>query len=130
MSDELMISYADHEKEVAMIIAITRVETLQAVSNESFESHRAEDKIHFDRIYDTLEDISVKMGEIPTKIVSHGEAIKTDTLAISRKEFNSITSFKVFETKVTYIIIGVTLAGSFLGVLLNWLVQASRLVTS
>ena len=129
MSDEKMITQGEHQKELAIMVAITRVETLQVVANKAFDSHKDEDRIHFDRIYDTLEDIAKKMGEIPATIINHGEQMQENTLAKARKEFNPITEFKIFQTKVTSIIVGVTIAGSLLGVALNWLVQTSKLIS-
>jgi len=119
----------EHDNEVKMIVAITRVETLQAVANDSFDAHRAEDRVHFDRLYDSIEAIEKGIGQIPAMIMKHGEEIKKDALEDARQEFNPITDFKVFQTKVTSIIVGVTIAGSLLGVGLNWLVQASKLIS-
>jgi len=128
MSDKQLMTQEEHDKEMKMVVAITRVETLQAVANESFDAHRAEDRVHFDRLYDSIEAIEKGIGQIPTMIMKHGDEIKKDTLDEARQEFNPITEFKVFQTKVTSIIVGVTIAGTLLGTLLNWVVQAGKLV--
>lgn len=126
---EKTMTQSEHEKELTIMMAITRVETLQVVANKAFESHKDEDRVHFDRIYDTLEQIASSMAKITTSIITHGEQIQEATLAKARKEFNPITEFKIFQTKVTYIIVGVTIAGTFLGAVLNWLVQGSKLIS-
>jgi len=76
-------------------VSLAKIETLQAVSNKEFEDHKKEDRIHFDRIYDTLEDYVVTMSE-------------------------NTTALKVFETKVLAWVTGISVAGIALSSVINW----------
>lgn len=128
MSEDEYMTRDEYEQELAIMVALTRVETKQEIANKAFETHSKEDRVHFDRLYDSTEEILAKLAEIPASSLRRAEEIKDALMEESRKEFTTITAFKVFETKVTYIIIGVTVAGTILGSALDWLLQSGKLL--
>jgi len=77
-----------------ILVSLAKIETLQDVSNSEFMAHKAEDKIHFDRIYDTLEENVLTMGD------NH-------------------TALKVFETRVLAWVAGISVAGVAISAAVN-----------
>jgi len=75
-------------------VSLAKIETLQAVSNKEFEDHKREDKVHFDRIYDTLEEYAIKMSD-------------------------NTSALKVFETKVLAWVAGISVTGIAISAAIN-----------
>lgn len=113
--------------EVDLLIAVAEVRTLQKMALESFNDHVRDDDKHFQRLYDNDEKIIEDIAKIPNSMVTCSEKIKTDILSIARHEFTSITAFKVFRTQIIYGMLGASAAGSLLSVVLNILVNSSKL---
>jgi len=77
-----------------LLVELAKIQTLQKVSNKEFEDHKKEDKVHFDRIYDTLEEYVVKMSD-------------------------NTSALRVFETKVLAWVAGISTAGVAISAIVN-----------
>jgi len=83
-----------HDDLTKIHVSLAKIETLQKVGNKEFEDHKAEDTIHFDRIYDKLEEYVITMSE-------------------------NTSALKVFETKVLAWVAGISVAGVAISAALN-----------
>jgi hypothetical protein len=119
----------EYEHNMKVLTALARVETLQKVANSEFMEHKAEDRIHFDRLYDSIEVIEKSIAGVPGLILKHSKTTKIDTMVDARKEFTPITDFKVFQTKVLYAVTGAITAGSLLGTVLSIFLAGSKLIS-
>lgn len=98
-------SYTQHEHEV--LVAIARVETLQCVYDEAFKDHTKDNEEHFERLYDADKKILDEITEIPGKMTQCSEKIKTETLAVARREFVSNAALETYKGDVKESISGV-----------------------
>jgi hypothetical protein len=94
----------EYEHNIKVLTSITEIKTLQKVSNKEFMDHKKEDKVHFDRLYDSIEDL---------------------VAAVALNASNA----KVFQTKVLYAVMGAITLGTTIGTLLNIFITGSKLVS-
>lgn len=100
----LTMSPDEYDHNIKVLTAIAKIQTLQEVANSEFMSHKAEDRSHFDRIYDSLEDLVASVS-------------------------GNATNFKVFQTKVLYAVMGAITLGTVLGTVLNIFLTGSKLIS-
>ena len=50
---KLTMTPDEYEHNIKVLTSITEIRTLQKVANSEFMAHKDEDKVHFDRIYDS-----------------------------------------------------------------------------
>lgn len=94
----------EYEHNIKVLTDLAKIHTLQEVANTEFMAHKAEDKVHFDRIYDELEKL-------------------TAAIAVN------VSNFKVFQTKVLYAVMGAITVGTVLGTVLNIFLTGSKLIS-
>ena len=99
MSEDIM----SQSEATKILVSLAEIKTLQRVSNKEFEDHKKEDKVHFDRIYDTLEEYVVKMSD-------------------------NTTALKVFETKVLAWVAAISVAGVVISAGINIYLKIPGLV--
>ncbi len=100
----LTMSPEEYEHNIKVLTTIAKIQTLQEVANGEFMAHKEEDKTHFDRIYDSIEDIVASIA-------------------------SNASNFKVFQTKVLYAVMGAITVGTVLGTVLNIFLAGSKLVS-
>jgi len=100
----LTMSPEEYEHNIKVLTAIAKIQTLQEVANGEFMAHKVDDKTHFDRIYDSLEELVASVA-------------------------GNATNFKVFQTKVLYAVMGAITLGTVLGTVLNIFLSGSKLVS-
>lgn len=94
----------EYDHNIKVLTAIAKIQTLQEVANGEFMAHKQEDKTHFDRIYDSLEDLVASVS-------------------------TNAANFKVFQTKVLYAVMGAITVGTVLGTVLNIFLTGSKLIS-
>lgn len=100
----ISMSPDEYEHNIKVLTAIAKIQTLQEVANGEFMAHKEEDRTHFDRIYDSLEDLVASVA-------------------------GNATNFRVFQTKVLYAVMGAITLGTVLGTVLNIFLTGSKLVS-
>ena len=100
---KIEMSPDEYEHNIKVLTAIAKIQTLQEVANGEFMAHKEEDRTHFDRIYDSIEDLV--------------SAVATNA-----------SNFKVFQTKVLYAVMGAITVGTVLGTVLNIFLTGSKLI--
>ena len=100
---KIEMSPDEYDHNIKVLTAIAKIQTLQEVANGEFMAHKEEDRTHFDRIYDSLEDIVASVS-------------------------TNASNFKVFQTKVLYAVMGAITVGTVLGTILNILLTGSKLI--
>lgn len=94
----------EYAHNIKVLTAIAKIQTLQDVANNEFILHKEEDRVHFDRIYDSIEELVAAVAL-------------------------NVTDFKVFQTKVIYAVIGAITLGTVLGTILNIFLTGSKIVS-
>ena len=90
---------------------LVRVDTKLGILIDDFKAHKKDDDEHFGRIYGSI-------NAIPDKMSSCKESLKTEIMAISRREFAGVTEFETFRATVrTSVIVGVAV-GSGVGTII------------
>lgn len=92
-----------HDDLTQIHVSLMKIQTLQAVGNKEFEDHKMEDKVHFDRIYDKLEEYVVTMAE-------------------------NTSALKIFETKVLAWVTGISVTGIVVSAVVNLYLKVPGIV--
>ena len=100
----ISMSPDEYEHNIKVLTSIAKIQTLQEVANGEFMAHKEEDRTHFDRIYDSLEDLVASVS-------------------------GNATNFQVFQTKVLYAVMGAITLGTVLGTVLNIFLASTKLVS-
>ena len=94
----------EYEHNIKVLTNIEKIKTLQEVANTEFMAHKKEDRVHFDRLYDSVEDIEKSISKYAA-------------------------DFRVFQTKILYAVMGAITVGTILGTVLNIFVAGSKLIS-
>ena len=92
----------------AMNNLLVAVDTKQGILIEDFKDHKLDDDGHFGQIYQSV-------NNFPDRLTTCKENLKTEIMNISRKEFASVTDFKVFRAEVKASVKAGVAVGSFVG---------------
>lgn len=115
--------------EMELLLATGEVKTMQRMMRDDFAKHMSDDEEHFERIYLNEKEIEVKIDNLPSRIAEASEKLKTDVMAISRREFTQETDFQVFKTKImTGVIVGIA-AGSVIATIVSIIISSFKVVT-
>ena len=99
----ISMSPDEYDHNIKVLTSIAKIQTLQEVANSEFMAHKEEDRVHFDRIYDSIEDMVASIA-------------------------TNSSNFKVFQTKVIYTVMGAITLGTVLGTVLNIFLAGTKLV--
>lgn len=112
--------------EVDLLIAVARVEAMQKIGVEAFQSHAREDNDHFERLYEAEKRILCKLDNIPQKFTDCSEKLKTEILKIADTRYTPDKEFTIFKTKVVMGVTLGTLLGTIIATILSLFIAASK----